>query len=327
MKVLVLGSERGDFFAHNVAYTLREMGHEVISDSHLGSASAKGRVVRGVDSLLSQVNSWWMMRDDRRAIELVKKCTPDLVVVCTKTYAPETVALLRKAGAIVICWYGDSPANIQRGHITSGEYDAVFVKDARFAKDLKNVLGINAFHLHEACNPDWHKPTKVKAGEHVAVAGTMYGYRNRVVSRLLESDWEVRSYGPSPSSWVSGGVKATHTGIFLDHTNKAETFGTAMACLNTFAPAERDSLNCRIFETCGSGGLLISEHKTAMDECFDSDVEYLPFSTFDELLEQLERIKSDHALAVQIRKAASRRAHAEHTYKHRITSIFKIMNL
>jgi len=326
VKILVLGSERGDFFAHNVAHALRKMGNVVYSDSQLGSASAKSRISRGVGQLLEQASGWWAMKDDRRAIDLVKSYTPDLVVVCTKTYAPETVALLRKRGAIVICWYGDSPANIQKGHVTSGEYDAVFVKDKRFASDLKNVLGIEAFHLHEACNPDWHKPQQVEVCNHIAVAGTMYGYRNRVIKRLCDSGLEVRSYGPIPSSWVESRVKESHTGIFLDHTNKAEAFGSAMACLNTFAPAERDSLNCRIFETCGCGGMLISEHKTSMDECFDAGEEYLSFSTYEELIESLNKVEKDVHFAKKIRANAARRAHAEHTYQHRLVNIFSILN-
>ncbi len=327
MKILVLGSERGDFFAHNVVHSLRKMGHEVTSDSHLGSASTKNRMTIGVDLLLTQANHWWAMKDDRRAAELVRRTRPELVVVCTRTYDPETVTSFRKAGAIVICWYGDSPANIRRGHITSGEYDAVFVKDKRFSLDLKNVLGINSFHLREACNPDWHRPKHVDVSNHVAVAGTMYGYRNQVIKRLIKSDWEVRSFGPAPSPWVEKIVKKTHTGIFLDHTNKAEAFGAALACLNTFSPAERNSLNCRIFETCGCGGLLVSEHKSAMDECFDPHKEYLPFSTFDELLEHLDKAKKDKALSLRIRINASHRAHAEHSYENRIKEIFSVLDL
>lgn len=327
MKILVLGSERGDFFAHNVAYTFRKMGHEVFSDPQLGSGAAKSRISRGVGVLLSQASGWWAMKDDRRAIELVNSHKPKLIVVCTKTYAPETVRLFQKKGAVVICWFGDSPANVYREHITSGEYDAVFVKDKRFAYDLMNVLGIEAIHLHEACNPDWHRPLHVDVCNHVAVAGTMYGYRNRVIKRLIESDWEVRSYGPSPSPWVEKVVQKTHTGIFLDHTNKAEAFGAAIACLNTFAPAERNSLNCRIFETCGCGGLLVSEHKSAMDECFDPYEEYLPFNSFDELIEQLDRVKKDAKLTEQMRVKASRRAHAEHSYEHRLRKILKTMRL
>lgn len=327
MKILVLGSESGDYFAHNVAYTLRKMGHDVLSDHMLGSDAGKSRLRRGVKLVLNQASHRWAMRDDRRAIALSKAHRPQLVLVCTRTYEPETIESIRRNGAMVICWFADSPANVQRGHITSNEYDAVFVKDSRFADDLRNVAGIEAFHLHEACNPDWHKPTHMEIKNHIAVAGTMYGYRNRIVGRLVDAGWSVRCYGPSPSPWVGMQVKKIHTGIFLDQTNKANAFGEALACLNTFSPAERNALNCRIFETCGCGGLLISEHKSAMDECFDPYEEYLPFSTFDELLEQLERANADGAMTTRIRANALRRAHSEHTYEHRLNKIFSLISL
>lgn len=328
MKIFVVGPESGDFFAHNVAVTCREMGHEVCSDSRSTSLAAKGAIRANVEDFLARSSKSWRHKADQRIVDLAVRFQPKLTIVCTTTLEPDAVLRIRKkTGGMVICWFGDSPANVRRDHITAGEYDAVFSKDRRFATDLSSILGIKAFHLHEACNPLWHRPVSVQSGGHIAVAGTLYGYRIAVIRKLLEAGWPIEIFGPRPSSWVSDDVARWHTGIFLDHTNKANAFCRALACLNTFSPAERDSLNCRIFETCGCGGLLVSERKDAMDDCFDPYEEYLPFGSSDELLEQLARAKGDKEFVRRVRASASRRAHAQHSYRSRISFILDTLVL
>jgi spore maturation protein CgeB len=302
------------------------MGHEVLSDIRSASLAGKGRLRLAFEEIAAK-SGHWRRRVNTRLLRLALDFKPQLTIVCTATLEPDVVETMRaKTGSRVVCWFGDSPGNLKRDHITSGEYDAVFVKDKRFATDLRSVLKINAFHLHEACNPQWHRPVAAARGSHIAVAGTLYGYRVTVVRQLMTAGWEVQCFGPRPSSWVRPDVTASHTGRFLDHTTKATEFGRALACLNTFAPAERDSLNCRIFETCGCGGLLVSERKDAMDECFDAGQEYLPFASAGELLERLARIKADPAAGERIRVNAARRAHAQHTYAHRIKFILEAIS-
>jgi spore maturation protein CgeB len=324
-RILVMGSERGDFFAHNVAYTLRKMNFEVFSDPRLGSSAAQAALVRRVDTLLGMGSKWWSQMHDRRSIELVNQCRPDLVIVCTRTYEPETVQAWRRTGALAICWYGDAPANIPKGHITSDEYDAVFVKDERFARDLRLVLKLPAYFLPEACNPDWHKPSGMQVGQHLTFAGTMYGYRNRVAELLMQDGYDLRCYGPAPSAWTSAIIKKSHTGQFLDHTSKAKIFESSLACINTFAPAERDALNCRIFETCGSGGLLITENKSVLADFFEPDAEILTFASYDELSMQIEKAQSDPSLSERIRRRGYLRAHSEHSYEHRLQTMLSII--
>lgn len=324
-RILVLGSERGDFFAHNVAYTLRSMGFEVFSDPGLGSSAARRRLARRLDAAIGMASRWWSQVHDRRSVNLVRDLTPDLVLVCTRTYDPETVLNWRKLGAQAICWYGDAPANIPRGHITSGEYDAVFLKDYQFASNLRHILKLPAYFLPEACNPDWHKPSGCKIDDNITFAGTMYGYRSRLAEMLITDRFHVQCYGPTPSQWASQAIRKSHTGRFLDHQNKSAVFEASLACVNTFAPAERDALNCRVFETCGSGGLLITEQKPTLSRHFEPGKEVLTFTTYDELTAHIERVRSDHEFSKRIRAKASLRAHGEHSYKHRILEMLRVL--
>jgi spore maturation protein CgeB len=322
MKIFVVGPDYGDFFTHNVAATCAAMGHEVQPFHGFTPAGTLGRVGRTIVSILERSRTG-QLRTERAVIRAATAFRPELTVVCTRTLDPETVHAIRsRTGSRVVCWFGDAPSNIRRDHVVSGEYDAVFLKDRRYANDLRSMLGLNAFHLHEACNPMWHRPDTAERADHVLVAGTLYGYRAALLRRLVDAGWDIRCFGPAPSGWIESGIVELHTGEFLDHTRKAKAFGAALACLNTFAPAERDALNCRVFETCGCGGLLVSEHKPAMDECFTENEEYLAFRSFDELREHLARVRREPAFAERIRANAVRRAHAEHTYRRRLDYIF-----
>lgn len=328
MKIFVVGPEVRDCFTQNVAHAFRALGHDVRSMPAFLFGAPNSRQLRVFQDILDRASERWRLRRDKWSIKVAGDFKPTLTLVCTRTLEPETVAEIRKrSGGLVVCWYGDSPANIRRGHIVSGEYDVVFMKDKEFADSLHKQVGLEAHHLDEACTPAWHKPVSNARKLHLVVAGTLYGYRNAFLARLIERKIEVCAYGPSPSPWVSKQVAGIHTGRYLDHTNKANIFGEGLACLNTFAPAERNSLNCRIFETCGSGGLLLTERKEVLTRCFDPGKEFLDFSCFDECLEHIEKIKREPDFAEKIRAAAVRRAHGEHTYVHRLEKIMAILNL
>jgi spore maturation protein CgeB len=329
MKVFVTGPDTVDSFTHNVGYTFREMGHEVRTDAGQAFAMEASPLQRALSDLLSRTWRHWRMRGDARAVRIASDFKPDLTVMCTMTLEPETVERMRRlSGGLVVCWYGDTAGNIKRDHLVSGEYDAVFAKDGDLVHTLRSNLGLEAHHLPEACNPAWHRPVAERKGDAVVVAGTAYGYRNALVGRLLEAGEQVRLYGPPPPRWATAKVRAVHTGTFLDHTRKAQVFGEALACLGSFALSEgRNSVNCRIFETCACGGLLLSEDRDAIAPYFERDREFLAYASFDECRDHLRRLHEDYAAAREIRARAAQRAHAEHTYRHRLERMLKTLEI
>jgi len=329
MKVFVTGPDAADSFTHNVAHTFRRMGHDVRTDGGVSFDMQRSSLRRGLDDLLCRASERFRLRRDARTVRLAAEFKADLTVMCTMTLEPETVRQIRRlSNGPVVCWYGDAPANLQRQHLISGEYDVVFSKDADFVRVLRTMLGLEAHHLPEACNPDWHRPEARRAGESVVVAGTLYGYRAALAGRLLQAGEDVRLYGPPPGRWLAQQVRRAHSGVFLDHTTKARVFGGALACLSSFALSEgRNAVNCRIFETCACGGLLLSEERDAIAPYFDRDREYLAYGSFEECLDQLKRLRTDYGEAEQIRARAAKRAHAEHTYRQRLEKMLEHLEM
>ena len=176
MKILVTGPDSADSFGHNVSHVLREMGHEVRTDPTAAFAMKQSVLGRGVDEVLTRLWRRWRMRSEVRVVRMAADFKPQLTLMCTKTFEPESVDEIRRvSGGRVVCWFGDPPANLPREHLVSGEYDALFVKDVDFAGTLRSMLGLEAHHLPEACNPAWHRPLAERDGETIVVAGTGYG--------------------------------------------------------------------------------------------------------------------------------------------------------
>ncbi len=329
MRVFVTGPEASDSFTHNVAHTFREMGHEVRTDPGVVMSMRQSVLRRGMRELLERASRRWRMRREAGAVGIAREFKPNLTVMCTMTFEPESVDTIRRvSGGRVVLWFGDAPANLKRDHVVSGEYDTVFAKDPDLVHHLRAMLGLDAHQLAEACNPAWHRPVAQRNGDALVVAGTSYGYRNALVRRLLAAGEEVRLYGPPPAFWVPRDVVAAHTKQFLDHRSKARVFGEALACLTSFALAEgRNSINCRVFETCACGGVALAEDREAIGRYFERDREYLAYGSLEECLEHLARLKKDCSGARELRERAAQRAHSEHTYRHRLEQMLVTLDL
>ena len=145
MRVFLTGPESSDSFTHNVAHTFREMGHEVRTDPGVVMSMRQSVLRRGMRELLERASRRWRMRREAGAVGIARDFKPDLTVMCTLTFEPETVdAIRRVSGGRVVLWFGDPPANLKRDHVVSGEYDTVFAKDPDLVHHLRAMLGLDA---------------------------------------------------------------------------------------------------------------------------------------------------------------------------------------
>lgn len=325
MRWLIVGPSFDDSFTENVAVTVRAMGHEARTmPQQAGSRLAK-RVLAEGRHLIHRVapNTPWP--EERWAVSCSRTWPPDIVLAPTVQLTEEGLVSLRKAGAkAIVAWWGDPPANLSRLGLASRQWDLILFKD-RDAVAKHRLLGLNAHLLHEAMNPIWHRPNAEPRGEEVAIAGNWYGFRQSLVSLLLERGVKVGMYGPSPPSWSLPEIRAGHRAHYVVKEEKSRVFGSAFACLNTFSHGEGNSLNCRAFEIAGAGGLQVIEFRSAIEACFEPGKEVLPFQSLEELLGHLDRARRSPAEATKIRLAGARRALAEHTYRHRLETILKLL--
>ena len=130
-------------------------------------------------------------------------------------------------------------------------------------------------------------------------------------------------YGRRPPRWSAEPVRKAHRGRYVIREEKSRVFGSGLACLNSTALSEGDALNCRAFEIAGACGLQLIEDKPSVAGCFEPGAEVLTFGSADDIHEHLGRARKDRGWAMKVREAGCRRAHAEHTYAHRLGEIFR----
>jgi spore maturation protein CgeB len=321
LRILIPSPHFDDSFVDNVRVTLEAMGHEVKTLGHITHAVSWSYARRAFFQLRAALRGDSPGPRDRAALAAAKAFSPDLLLGLTVNLHPETLAEIGKLcpGRRVL-WWGDAPANSSKWGILDPSWDAVFTKDRTAAVKLR-LVGRNAHLLHEAMNPIWHKPLASQANGRVCVAGNSYAFRQAVIARLLETGADVDLFGPPPPSWSDPRVRKCHRGRYIVREEKSRVFGEALACLNTFALAEGDSLNCRAFEIAGAGGLQLIEYRPAIEECFEPGKELLSFSSFEELLSHLDRAQRFPSEMGAIREAGMRRALSEHTYQHRLRTV------
>ncbi|MEL7230837.1 MAG: glycosyltransferase, partial [Pseudomonadota bacterium] len=116
-------------------------------------------------------------------------------------------------------------------------------------------------------------------------------------------------------------------GRYVTGVEKSGVFGSALASLNCTAMSEGNCLNCRAFEIAGACGLQLIEDKPAVQECFEPGKEVLVYRTVDDIEAHLERAKADPDWAMTVRQAGHKRAHAQHTYRQRLTHILETLGI
>jgi spore maturation protein CgeB len=320
LRFIIPNSAAADSFVDNVASALRRLGHEVITRPPSSNAWLNSPLRRLSRDAMQKLLPGRRTVEERWLIETARTVRPDVVLALTQVLGDETLFALKKMGVARVAWWGDTPANMRGMGLLSDGWDHIFLKDQDGVAKFRRV-GLDAELLHEAMNPEWHRPLTEQANDRIVVAGSFYGYRQFLVRRLLAAGVPVEMYGARLPRWTAPEIAARHTGRFIVREEKSHAFGAGLGCLNSTALSEGNSLNCRAFEIAGAGGLQLLEYRPAVEDCFDPGRELLVFNTVEELLEQIAWAKADPAGARVIRQAGAARALSQHTYAHRLSRI------
>jgi spore maturation protein CgeB len=323
VRVGVIGPLSPDSFADNIADCLPDLGVDVV---RLGPI--RGRFPRRLDQaveVLSRARPDLDARLQRRVAQRAINHACDLVICIDAALLPKTVQRMRASGVRTIMWFPDALSNLDRQLMLMADYDRVYFKDPMLVERVRALTSLPVAYLPEACNPHWHfprgEPGRVRE---IVVAGNMYPTRVRVLDRLHADGIPLRLYGAPFARWIPARpVMARHAGrVVLTH-EKAEVFRSATAVLNNLHPSELAGVNARLFEAAGCGAAVLCEARPTLQDCFEVGREILAFSSYDELLAHCRSLLADPELVRYFGDAAAKRAHAEHTYQLRLTSILE----
>ncbi len=303
------------------------MGHEVISPAKVIGLPGNA-LLRVASDLKEKAFPEHWTPSERWAVAAAMQAGPaDLLIWLTKSLRSEVLHEVRRLGVrACVAWWGDTPANMKGMGLLSEGWDRIFIKDAAAVAKFRAV-GLPAELLHEACNPAWHRRMFESVNDDLVVAGSYYGYRQFLVGRLLKSGENLALYGSPVPRWGASEIKAAHRGRYIVKEEKSRIFGSGLACLNSTDLSEGDSLNCRAFEIAGACALQLIEDKPAVQACFDPGTEVLTYRSVEEVSEHLARARREPDWAMKVREAGHKRAHAEHTYQHRLRVILESVGM
>lgn len=273
---------------------------------------------------------------------LIREFRPDLLLVVHGTRTPlRMIRHAREVGAITVLWLVEDPYEIDhhRGSMVK-TYDYVFTNE-RLA--VKEYLHPRASYLPWCCNPLLHKQEKVSSFYQSDLCFVGMGFPNRVktlnaIAPFLKK-YRVRLVGewgrwsePHPD------LKKFILPVAHDLRRVLKYYNGARINLNIHRDpidppsgnsrgVQATSPNDRAFILAGCGALqMVDNTRPDLWSCFKEGEEVIGFSDPDDLARKIEFYLKRPAVCEKIGKAAQIRAYQEHTYKHRLAEIFRLIN-
>jgi len=321
----VTGPVFPDSFARNIIVTLEHMGHQVHPFCGTRVKHRQNRWVRRGWQELESALPQFVLAHQRQLVRLAREVKPDLVLVTGQEIFPEILAEVKRViNGPMVCWYTDPVRFLlpeSRLLRSIRLFSHVFVKEP----ELASARGFDL--LPEACNPLWHNRTPLtkrdclRYGAEIAGIGTLHSHR--AVSFEPFCDRRLKIWGNHIPRGVRSPSARHYTGQFVAEEEKAKTFLASDIVINTIGPWEPKGVNCTTFEIAGCGGFQIAAWKPSLDSLFAPDEEIVSYRSPAELRDKVNYYLPRKALRRQLADSAYRRAHAEHTYRHRLDHMLK----
>lgn len=330
MTILVIGKFYAEGFALHIAETLSDMGHAVRRfEPGVRAGQLPGRTgqridqVRGVVHAASDNMPGIRARRMRALWDLVDEAAIDVVIVCHDFLWPDEVSeLKRRSAAAVALWYPDHMAAFGKAMFMNAPYDALFFKDPYIVHVLSDVLSSPVHYLPECFNPDRHRLPEGEAASggyacDITTAGNSHSWRVAMFSHL--GDYDVKLWGAVPPLWMPrGSVAAMHQGRPVLNEDKARAFLAAKIVLNTLHFGEVWGANVRMFEAAGIGAFQMIDWRPGIAQLFEDGKELVTFRGVADLKRLIDAFLPLEDERRAIAEAGKQRAHAEHTYRHRL---------
>lgn len=314
-----------------IAAALRELGLEVVSHCYDTGPGYHGIVNAVAHRLTSSpvpgaerlATVGWRAAT-QRAVEVVQTTRPDaaLIIKADRLGADFWDALDDSAVPSVVWLYDElrrmayEPGRLAR----AGAVMSYSPKDAAALR----AEGIDACVLPDGYDSlTRFQPVPLDA---VTFVGARYPERERVLRMVQAAGTPVVAYGREwsrhPWDVVRTGQRRPAGVPARRDLSRPDYYGVmagSLATLNVHGDGH-DGLSMRTFEAPGVGAVSLID-RPAVAEFYDVGTETLLFGTDAELIDQLERIRTDRRWADAIRLAGARRTAAEHTLVHRMRQV------
>jgi len=342
MRIAVIGPISSDSFAKCIVHALLDMGHDVLSvnpdKSFLSGFLPDSLYTRHffnlkvIEELLVKSFSPVEAFQWKKPSKAIKSYEPDLILSTMWDIPPGILEKLKRGqnrDSLAVMWCPDALINFGRQYLFLAPWDFLFFKDKYVVDVFKKKLQLNAHLLPLACYPKWHYKVSLSAKEmatygcDITIAGGLYPYRAKIFEHFLH--YQIKIWGQPLSSYLESPVRKFHQGRYVGELEKSKAFNGAAIVLNTMHYSEILGLNQRVFDTCGCGAFQIVDASPVIKDFFIPGRELVCFRDLKELKEIIPYYLSRPQERAEIAQAGYLRAHAEHTFQHRLEKMLQVI--
>ena len=269
----------------------------------------------------------------RRVLKFAKEFSPDYVMVYGSNFylLPRHHRKLKeKVGCKLILWEG----NIQFWKWYQVEalqfYDFCFALDSYTVPLLKGPAGMgNVSHLGVGCDPVVHVQVNLteidreRFGADVSVIASGFPNRIKLFENLSEFDLKLwgRFWDQSPKL----GPYFMNEPVY--GIKKCKVYNASKISINLQNPVSQiNGVSCRVFEILACGGFPLTENKKDLSLYFDVGTEIVAFDGVDDLKDKIKYYLEHPDEREEIARRGRERVLREHTYKHRMEEMLRIIN-
>ncbi len=324
MNILIVGTEQNqrddrhmDDKGWAFGLALKKLGHGVDTFAY----KRKGRLAFIEKD--KRLRKYWLQYMNGALLSHVKTTRPDLMLIVKgDTITPETLREIRlSTPTVIVNVFTDNP-------ILMGNFDAIepchhfFVKDTYVVETLQKAGLRNVRYLPQCTNHEVHRPMELSPadreefGAGLALIGSMYPYRHRLIEGLLEFSpalWG-RGWGKSANAAVAG----LWRGRDIRGIAKAKAISASSISLNVHHPFnDIRGTNSRTFDVAACAGFQLADYKPDIEPMMKIGAEIVCFRTFDELVDLIRYYSGRPEERAKIALAAQARVLSDHTYDNR----------
>ncbi len=256
----------------------------------------------------------------------VNKFEPDILLVIKGLHITnQTIENIKKRRIITINWFQDllefMPWLINHASV----YDYLFTPDALMQRELAKIR-INAYYLPLAAAPDSkYKNHPKKYG--IVFSGQYTKRREKLFSKLtsLGNDFVIWGY----PGWKKSSLAKHYQGLLPSIEAMLQKFRESKIVINVQTAEDKypsEVVSLRAFEATGVGTFLLNWRHKGIDDFWKEEKEIVNFKTANQVLEKAKYFLSHDIEREKIALAGWNRTKKDHTFTHRLRSMFKVVS-
>ena len=242
MKIAIIGSKSMDSLESNLQEAFIYNGHlaEIfdIYDNRIYRTHFSVHA-KNLDLLARKYSDKYDLHVFNKIAERVLDYKPDLVIGVYRFIHPNFVKRIKLNGIRIVHINPDALTTFEQQQLFVEAYDVYFTKDPYILRFMRDNMKLNVKLYSESFNVRYHKKPEINKQEcekeveiDVMTYGTMYPYRVRMLSELLENGINLQVYGVKPHRFYNHVLGASFQNRFIAGAEKARLLYGAKIVFN-----------------------------------------------------------------------------------------------